>query len=245
MSAPIIVVENLTFSYDGTLVLESVGFEIESGEFVTVVGPNGGGKTTLIRLLLGLLRPATGKVRLFGKQPEQVRSRIGYMPQYAHLDPLFPASVLDVTLMGRLGNGFGFGRAKHADRDAAMQALSDVGLTDLVNRPFASLSGGQRRRLLIARALACQPELLILDEPTANLDPRVEQELYAILSKLSQRMTILLASHDLAYVTKHSDKVLCVNHKVAIHPTSDIDATVLGDVYGGEMRMVRHDRHEH
>lgn len=245
MAEPVIKVENLSFSYDGRLVLDGADFQIEDGEFVTIVGPNGGGKTTLIRLLLGLLRPNRGKVHLFGNPPDQVRSRIGYMPQYAQLDRLFPASVLDVALMGRLGNGFSFGPVRRADRDAACQALTDVGLGDLANRPFAALSGGQQRRLLIARALAGHPEILILDEPTANLDPKVEGELYGILQKLSARMTILLASHDVAYVTKYSAKVLCVNHTVAIHPTSEIDANVLGDVYGGEMRMVRHDRHEH
>lgn len=244
MSDAAITAEDLAFAYDGNLVLEGVAFDIAVGEFITIVGPNGGGKTTLVKLILGLLRPKRGQVRIFGKSPGEVRSRIGYMPQHARLDPLFPASVLDVALMGRLGNGTRFGPVRPADRQAALQALADVGLDDLATRSFSSLSGGQVRRLLIARALACQPEILILDEPTANLDPRAEQELYTILRGIGERMTILLASHDLAYVTKYSGRVLCVNRKVHVHPTAELDAGVLDDIYGREMRMVRHDRHE-
>lgn len=164
MSAdPAIEISGLSFGFDSLLVLEKVDLTIPKGDFVSMVGPNGGGKTTLLRLILGLLRPERGTVRVFGKPPAEARRLIGYMPQYAHLDPRFPVRVLDVALMGCLGRHLGpFSRA---DRARAREALGEVGLADYAKRSFSALSGGQRQRVLIARALACEPRLLLLDEP--------------------------------------------------------------------------------
>ena len=240
---PIIAFENLSFSYDGSAVLENVTFAVTEREFACIVGPNGGGKTTLLKLALGLLKPAQGTVRVFGQSPEQARARIGYMPQNVHLDPKFPVSVLDVVLMGRLGSGRGFGPYRRKDRAAAEQALQDVGLFDLRHRSFSTLSGGQQRLLLIARAIACQPELLLLDEPTANLDPRVEQELYRVLDELNKRLTVVMVSHDLAFVSRFVQKVICVKRRVDVHPTCEIEGGMLSDIFGADVRLVRHDQH--
>lgn len=240
---PTIVFENVSFSYGGPPVLEAVNLAIERTEFACIVGPNGGGKTTLVKLALGLLKPDTGTVRLFGKPPGAVRSHVGYMPQHVHLDPKFPVSVIDVVLMGRLGNGQSFGPYRRQDKLAARKALREVGLFDERDQPFATLSGGQQRRLFIARAIACEPELLLLDEPTANLDPRVEQELYQVLSELNQRMAVVIVSHDMTFVSQFVERVICVKRGVHIHPTSAIEDGTLSEVFGTDLRMVRHDKH--
>jgi zinc transport system ATP-binding protein len=205
-----------------------------------VVGPNGGGKTTLIKLILGLLAPTTGQVRLFGTSPGSAWSRVGYMPQYTHVDMAFPVSVLDVVLMGRLENARRW-RYTREDRESARHALDEVGLADKAKQPFSNLSGGQRQRVLIARALCGNPELLLMDEPTANVDPAAEASLFNILAELNTRMTILVVSHDLGFVSKVVKSVICVNKKVLVHPTSNLDGTLINEIYGGDLRMVRHD----
>lgn len=240
--APVIQIEGLTFSYDGSPVLEDVDLAIRARDFVSVVGPNGGGKTTLLKLMLGLLHPARGTVRVFGLPPEQARPRIGYMPQSAKLDLQFPASVMDVVLMGRLGRGRLFGPYPKDDKEAAMRALADVGLDSERNRPFSALSGGQRQRLLIARALACDPDLLLLDEPTANLDVAIEGELYELLRTLNERLTIVMVSHDLGFVSQFVRSVVCVKRRVLMHPTSEISGEMINQIYGSSMKMVRHDQ---
>jgi len=239
---PVVSFEDVSFAYDTVPVLESVTFSIQERALISIVGPNGGGKTTLVKLMLGLLRPDAGEVRVFGRRPRAVQHRIGYMPQYGHYDPQFPVTAMDVVLMGRLERRLG-GPYGRADRQAALTALEEVGMAEFSGRPFDALSGGQRQRVLIARALACEPELLLLDEPTANVDVVVEHRLYEILRELNRRMTILVVSHDIGFVSDIVDRVVCVNHRVVVHPTSDITGEVIGDIYCGDFRIVRHDRH--
>ena len=162
---PVVSFKNVSFSYDGIQVLEDVSLTIDEGDFLSIVGPNAGGKTNLLKLILGLVKPTGGTVRVFGQPPPKVRSRIGYMPQHVSLDILFPVNVQDVVLMGRLGTGRKIGLHGRADREAAEEALRVVELYDVRHRPFAALSGGQRQRVLIARALASDPELLLLMSP--------------------------------------------------------------------------------
>jgi zinc transport system ATP-binding protein len=231
----------LSFSFDGEPVIESADLVVEAGEFVTVVGPNGGGKTTLLRLILGLLTPDSGTVAVFGRPPAQARRRMGYVPQHAHADPEFPARVLDVVLMGRLGRTRLLGGYSREDARSAVRALQEVELAEHCRRPFASLSGGQRQRTLIARALCSDPDVLLLDEPTANLDVVMENELYRILDRLRERLTVLLVSHDLAFVSGFTDRVACVNRTVAVHTTSEVTPELINELYGRDVRFVRHD----
>ncbi len=241
---PTIHLEDVWFSYDGASVLENVSLRIQEREFVWIVGPNGGGKTTLLKLILGLLKPTAGRVRVLAQAPRQARSRIGYMPQQVSLDPRFPVDVLDVVLMGRLGRGSPTSRYRSSDREAAESALRAVGLFELRCKPYGELSGGQLRRLFIARALACEPELLVLDEPTANLDPLVQRELHDLLRELSSRLTVVMVSHDPAFVSEFVQQVVCVNRKVHVHPTGELDGAMLSELYGEEpLRIVRHDQH--
>ncbi len=238
--AAAIRITGLWFSYDGHPVLEDVNLSIPQGDFVSVVGPNGGGKTTLLKLVLGLLRPSQGEVRVFGAPPEQARQRIGYMPQLAQLDPQFPATVMDVTLMGRLGHGRPFGPYSKKDKEIVGKALDQVGLYGLRKKPFSSISGGQRQRLFIARALACEPDILLLDEPTANLDLVMEGDLYELLQTLNQKLTVVMVSHDIGFVSEVVKSVVCVKRKVLMHPTSEITGEIINEIYGSPMRMVRH-----
>ncbi len=237
---PDVTLNDVSFSYNSEPILENVHLNIAQGDFATIVGPNGGGKTTLLKLLLGILRPKTGEIRILGKKPEKSRKKVGYMPQYIYLDLKFPVTVMDVVLMGRLGHNL-MGWFSKRDKQVAMDALEEVKLSDFTERSFSDLSGGQRQRVLIARALSCEPELLLLDEPTANVDPEVEEALLGILQELNKRMTILLVSHDLGFVSKVVKSVICVNRKVLVHPTSEINGRIIEDIYGGDLRIIRHD----
>ncbi len=235
-----ITLKDVSFAYGGEPVLENVNLNVVKGEFASIVGPNGGGKTTLLKVMLGLLKPDSGTVSVLGVSPARARLKVGYMPQYAHLDPRFPVTVMDVALMGRLGRRR-FGGYSKNDRAAAMSALEEVNMGSLEGRMFNNLSGGQRQRVLIARALCGEPDLLLLDEPTANIDPEVEETLFETLKELNRRMTILLVSHDVGFVSRVVKSVICVNRRVYIHPTTRMNGKVINDIYGGDMSMVRHD----
>jgi zinc transport system ATP-binding protein len=240
---PVIEVRDLSFSYNGEEVLRDVNLKIAEGDFAWVVGPNGGGKTTLLKLVLGLIKPVRGTLRVMGKSPHRSRGKIGYVPQRTNLDSRFPATVLDVAMMGRLGLGRTLGGYSRDDRREACAALKEVGLAEMSARPFGQLSGGQQQRLFIARALASEPRMLLLDEPAANLDPRVERGLYDLLVRLNERLTIVLVSHNVSLVSEFVEEVVCVNRTVAVHPTLELDTEMLGDLHAGPLRMVRHDRH--
>jgi zinc transport system ATP-binding protein len=219
-----------------------VTFKVRRGSFVAIVGPNGGGKTTLLKLILGLLTPDRGRIEVLGLPPVRARRRVGYMPQHVNLDPRFPVNAGDVVLMGRLGPRRPLGPYRPADLTAAREALAACEAADLYARPFASLSGGQRQRVLIARAIAGEPELLLLDEPTASLDPAVQDDLYELLQQLNERMTVVMVSHDVSTVSRHVDQVLCVNVQVAQHETAAIGAE-LARLFPGhaDQRLVKHD----
>ena len=237
---PAVVFEGVSFTYDGPPAIDDVTLTIPQRDFVCAVGPNGGGKTTFLKLILGLIHPNRGCVRVLGEPPEKARCRIGYMPQNAQLDPRFPVSVLDVVLMGRLGHTRIAGPYRRSDRQVAMRALLDVNLAEFAGRPFSALSSGQRQRVLIARALACEPELLLLDEPTANLDPTVQEDLYVLLRDLNQRLTILMVSHDIGFVSVYFRTVVCVHRSVHMHATGDLTRERVADMYGREVRLVQH-----
>ncbi len=241
---PVIEFDRVDFTFDGPLVLENVSLTIQPREFVCLIGPNGGGKTTLLKLILGLLSATRGTLRVCGQTPVQARKRVGYMPQYAALDPHFPVTALDVVLMGRLGKGRWLGPFGRRDRGIAEDCLQRVDLHPLRHRSFSALSGGQRQRVLIARALACDPELLLLDEPTANVDPRAQDELYGLFRELNQRLTLILVSHDVGFVSQHVQRILCVNRSVVAHEASRVTGESIRELYGHDVHMVHHG-HDH
>lgn len=238
--------DDVSFGYDDVPALEGVSFRVEQGDFVGIVGPNGGGKTTLLKLMLGLLTPRRGTVRVFGLPPTAARRRVGYVPQAPPNHAAFPLTVLDLALMGRLRTGVAAGPYPRSDRQAALQALERVHIADLARRDFASLSGGQRQKALIARALACDAEMLLLDEPAANLDAAAEASLYELLDELNRELTIMMVTHDVAFVSSRVKTVFCVNRRVVRHATSElseVEPNTLRDLLGTEARLVRHDLH--
>ncbi len=239
----VITIRDVSFSYDGkNTVLDAARFDVHRDDFAAIIGPNGGGKTTLLKLILGLLEPRKGVVRVFDSPPTVSRKRIGYMPQYQRFDPEFPVTVMDVVLMGRLGHAPSIGSFRREDREIARGVLEEVSCAGLSKRPFASLSSGQRQRVVIARALASRPDLLLLDEPTSNLDPSVQDDVQELLHGLSHRMTIIVVSHDVAFVSKYVNKVICVNRTVAVHPTSEIKGDLFAVLYGQPgVRLVDHE----
>ncbi|OPY79936.1 MAG: High-affinity zinc uptake system ATP-binding protein ZnuC [Syntrophus sp. PtaU1.Bin005] len=238
----VVTFQNVSFSYGGAPILEDVNFTIQERTFMSIVGPNAGGKSTLLKLMLGLLKPSRGTIEVFGLPPEKARTRIGYMPQYVQFDPDFPVSVLDVVLMGRLGVGksLRFGPYGKADRAMALEALRRLEMDNACHRPFSALSGGQRQRVLIARAMAAEPELLLLDEPTSNVDMAVETELFELLHAMSESIAVVVVSHDLGFVSQYVESVICVNRRVKVHPTTAVTGEVIADLYGSDVRMVRH-----
>ncbi len=242
MSHLAVSIEHLDFSFGSHPVLSAVNVSIENRSFASIVGPNGGGKTTLLKLMLGLLKPQQGLLRIFGQPPETGRRWIGYLPQQAAWDAAFPVTALDVVLMGKLRKAYGCGFYSRQDRTAAYQFLERVGLHGLHNRALVELSGGQRQRVLIARALATQPRMLLLDEPSSNLDGFVEWEIYELLKELNREMTIIVVSHDIGHVSRYVEKVICVNREVHIHPTSEINENIIHSMYGGHAHAVRHDQ---
>ncbi len=239
-SIPIVAIQDLSFSYEQNLVLTDVNLDIYPLDSICIVGPNGGGKTTLIKMILGLLTPDKGEVRVFGGTPRQARLRMGYVPQYASFDPFFPISVKEVVRMGRLGTSFS-GRYSASDKEIAMAALEKVDLGQYAEKPFSALSGGQRQRVLIARALATGGDIIILDEPTANIDHTAETKFFDLLTDLNKKMTILMVTHEVGFASTFFKRIACVNNKVVIHPTSALTGELIQNMYGGDLQMIRHD----
>lgn len=240
--SPVVRMRGVNFGYEREPVLENVTLDVEQGTFASIVGPNGGGKSTLLKLWLGLLSPQCGSIEVLGRAPVAARRQIGYLPQHVELDSRFPVTVKDVVLTGRLGHLHPLGPFRRADRTRAEQALESVRMQDLARRPFSDLSGGQRQRVLIARALAGDPRILLLDEPAASLDPALQDALYDLLDALTPRLTVIVVSHDVGFVSRHVDYAICVNRRVAVHETSAISgdlAKMLFTTPGA--RLVHHD----
>lgn len=239
MNASALYFDDVCFSYDREEVLHNVNFTVDPGSLVAMVGPNGGGKSTLLKLALGLLRPTRGAVRLLERHPQQVCARVGYVPQHLHFDLAFPVSVLDVVLMGRCER-HRFGPYRKDDRKAAQSALEQVQLVGFGARDFSGLSGGERQRVLIAQALVTSPELMFLDEPTANVDAVIEHEIYELLHELNRRMTIVVVSHNLSVVTRYASHVACVNRTASLMPMGDVNASTLHAVIRGDHAVLQH-----
>lgn len=231
---------DVSFSYTGVPVLENINLRVQAEEFFGLIGPNAAGKSTLLRLLLGLEEPDNGTIRVLGTTPEKARTRIGYVPQYPGYHRGFPITVGDVVLMGRLGITGLAGWYSRQDRDKAREAMEAVAIHDISDRPVSSLSGGQMQRMLIARALACEPQLLILDEPTANIDLRAEESIFSWLKQYNARMTIIVVSHDVAFISGYVNRVGCLNKTLVCHETGDISGKTIEELYGSEVRMIRH-----
>ncbi|MEX0322389.1 MAG: metal ABC transporter ATP-binding protein [Puniceicoccaceae bacterium] len=236
----VIECKDVVVRYGPVTVLDGVTFSIPERETLCVVGPNGGGKSTLLKVLLGLVKPQAGKVRVLGMDPAKARQHVGYMPQYIQIDPLFPIDVEGIVRMGRLkGNRFGF--YSKDDHAATQRALQEVGLWEQRKEAFMNLSGGMKQRVLIARALVNDPQLLLLDEPTAMVDAHIEAKLLEHLQELHNKMTILLVSHDASFVANLVDEVLCINRTAELHPVGRVAGEAVQELYGEPVKAVLHD----
>ncbi len=227
MGAPAIELNGVWFSYNGRPVLEDVNLTLEEGNFTAVIGPNGGGKTTLLKLISGLLKPDKGQVRVFGKPPGNNALSIGYVPQDTGANVSVPVTVNKVVLMGRIKGGWGFSRFDKKDRAAACHALEQVGMSEHKDRLIWELSGGQRQRVLVARAICCEPGILLLDEPTASMGHAMQTQLYCLLKELNQSATILVASHELMVLSSYIKSVACVNRDVHFHDKPEFSREML------------------
>lgn len=236
----VISVRNVWAGYDGDNVLQDVNLEVQAGDFVGLIGPNGGGKTTLLRVLLGLLPVTRGEVRVMGKPVRAGRRHVGYVPQVVEFDHDFPISVWDVARMGRLGKRGLFKRYTREDDEIVAEALEKVAMARFQRRAIGELSGGQRQRVYIARALAQEPDILFLDEPTANIDSESTTSIYELLSELNERATILLISHDLTAISSYVRTVGCVSGKVYYHGDKQITQGMIDQAYHCPVDLIAH-----
>jgi len=236
----VVRLEDVWVQYNGVPILEGINLAIEQDDFLGIIGPNGGGKTTLLKIILGLISPSRGKVSVLGKPPEKSRSKIGYVPQHNLFDRDFPISVGDVVLMGRYGKSGLFRRYSSEDRRATQDALQTVGMLDYKERQMGKLSGGELQRIFIARALVAEPKLLLLDEPTASVDPAMQTEFYELLEKLKKRMAIVLVSHDISAVSIYVDKLACLNRQLHYHGSKEITPEILEATYKCPVQMIAH-----
>jgi zinc transport system ATP-binding protein len=235
-----IEVSAVSFTYGGPWVLKEVSLTVERGEFIGIVGPNGGGKTTLLKLMLGLLKPTSGRIVINGHPPTEARHVIGYVPQVAKFPRDFPVSVEEVVLLGRLGKTRWMAGFTAKDRAVAERAMDAAEILPLRTRRLANLSGGQFQRMLIARALTTEPEILILDEPAANLDLRAEKDTFDLLKQLEQQQTIIVVSHDIGFISQYVARVACLNQTLICHATQDISGELIEQLYGRPVRMIQH-----
>ena len=228
----VVRLEDIWVRYNGVPVLESVSLSVEQGDFLGIIGPNGGGKTTLLKVILGLVKPTHGRIYVLGQPPQKRRRDVGYVPQYNLFDRDFPISIMDTVLMGRNGVVGLVRRYSKEDRELARKALQTVGMLKYHNQQVGKLSGGEQQRIFIARALVSQPKLLLLDEPTASVDSTMQTEFYELLEKLKQDMAIIMVSHDLSAVSVYVDKIACLNRQIA--------PEVLEATYKCPVQMIAH-----
>ncbi len=226
---PIIQVNNLTFAINNEEIIHHFSFEISAGDYVGVIGPNGGGKTTLLRLLLGLLEPTQGTIKIFGGSPtdRSVRRQFGYVAQRGgNMDAQFPATVEEVVRSGRTAHVGLFGRLGKKDEAAIAHAVESMNIAPLMSRTIGKLSGGERQKVLLARALVGEPKILFLDEPVEGLDPTSRDEFYALLRGLNKNgLTIISVSHDVHAIAEEARSAICLKHQLVCHGG---DACVIG-----------------
>ena len=240
MKEKVLKVEHLSFQYENSPALEEVNFEISQGEFVAIFGPNGGGKTTLLKLIMGMLSPQSGKILLFDHPPKETRHLIGYVPQALRFDRDFPISALEVVMMGCLKKLTWWGKYPPEVKQKSLNALERVGLVHKANASFGTLSGGEAQRTLIARAIVDDPKVLLLDEPTASVDPQAEQGIYDMLVELNKTMTILMVTHDLQTIVDKVEKLLCVQRKVTTLKAKEVCEHFALGLYHSPLTSRRH-----
>jgi zinc transport system ATP-binding protein len=259
MSDPLVHVRDVTAGYGSEVVLDHVSLAIQPGDFLAVIGPNGGGKTTLLKVILGLLRPWSGEVVFQlpggsgGSGGRDPRGRLGYVPQFSTFDKDFPLRIADMVLMGRLGRGNLLRAWSRDDRAAAAAVLERLGLAGVAEARVAEVSGGQLQRALIGRALVAEPAILFLDEPTASIDAESRETLRELLAELNRAIPVVVVTHDVTSLAPMVNRIACINRKLFYHGDPELTLEVLEEVYGcpvelvthGVPHRVLHDHHHH
>ena len=236
----IVEFEDVNFNYDNSAILSDINFVIEKNDFVAIVGPNGGGKSTLLKLILAQLSPTKGKIKVFGNKNYKSLEKIGYVPQFITHQSDFPLRLIDMVLQSKLRSNSLFARYSKSDKQKAQKILDRLQIGEFKDRFLAELSGGQRQRALIARALIDDPKLLILDEPTASVDITVEKDIYEILKDLNKDMTIILVTHDVNFVSKYVNKVFCINRYLHTHKLDELESHNAEEAYNNSMKIITH-----
>lgn len=240
MEHPVIDIQHVWAGYGNRLVLEDINLAVQSTDFIGLIGPNGGGKTTLLKVILGLIKPTRGQVRIMGHSVEDGRCMVGYVPQVVEIDRQFPIRVWEVVQMGLLGCRKPFQRITQADREVVKYALEQVDLIGMGERPIGELSVGQRQRVYIARALTTNPAILLLDEPTTSVDPQVASSIYDMLALLNKTVTIIMVSHDMNIVSSYVKTIGCLNKKLHYHGSKEITSEMADAMYGCPVDLIAH-----
>ncbi len=238
----VVSMEGVYAGYGQENAVEDVDICVSDRKLLGIIGPNGGGKTTLLKVILGLIEPTKGKVSVFGEAPKKSRGLIGYVPQQNTFDRNFPISAFETVLTGRLKHGRLFFSYGKEDRDAALQALGEVKMLGHKDRQIGELSGGQLQRVLIARALCTKPRMLLLDEPTSSVDPETQVFFYSLIGKLKKKISIILVTHDVGAVSSHVDELACINRRLFHHGGIEEGLNKLDEAYGCPVRLLTHHR---
>ena len=240
MKKEIVKLNNVWFYYDGKLALKGVNLLVYEKDFLGIIGPNGGGKTTLLKVILGLVKPSRGEVSTFSLSPEEGKKYIGYVPQNLLFDQDFPIDVFNVVMMGRYPRRGLINRYTKEDKKAALEALNKVNMVDYKDEQIGGLSGGEQRRVFLARALVNNPKLLLLDEPLASIDAKMRKSFYETLGKLNEEITIILISHDISAVSTYVKEIACLNQVLFYHGTKEIKKEDLEKVYQCPIDLIAH-----
>ena len=233
-------VSHISYSIQNNPILSDINFQLDDKAFLAVIGPNGGGKTTLLKIILGLLKPDEGTVHIWGQSPRSCKNRIGYVPQQKLFDQSFPITVEEIISMGRLYNCKLMHYLTGSDKKIIERVMHETGITHLRYRRVGELSGGEQQRIFIARALASEPRILLLDEPTSNVDAASATAIYEILAQLNTLIPIILVSHDLATVSRYVKTIACLNTTLHYHQSKEITEEMLSQTYGCPIDLIAH-----
>lgn len=231
--------QNVTAGYGTHVALKNVNLSVYDQDFIGVIGPNGGGKTTLIKVILGILKPFQGHVKAFHDTARDFVKNVGYLPQFHHIDQKFPISVLEVVLSGLMKKGKLISGYSRKEKELARQMLSDMGIAELEKKTVGELSGGQLQRVMLARSIISEPRLLLLDEPNTFVDNKFEGELYDLLNNLNEQMAIILVTHDLGTISSYVKTIACVNREVHYHKSNVITEKQLS-AYNCPIQLITH-----
>jgi len=233
-------IQNLYAGYENENILQDINLEIYPNDFIGLIGPNGGGKSTLLKVILGLLPAQRGEVRILGMDVRHGRHLIGYVPQFVDSDRQFPISVWETVSLGLVSGWQPFRRFSKQEQARIEESLAEVGISNLSRKPMGELSGGQRQRVFIARALVSDPKILLLDEPTASIDPNVTQDVYELLGRLNAQMAILLITHDMMAVSSYTKTIACLNRKLIYHNGKELTPEMMDSAYGCPVDLIAH-----